>query len=164
MNPAAPYDVAFICTANSVRSIIAEAILNRLGAGRFRAWSAGNDPAPAVEPEVLRMLQALGHDVTHLHPKPIGTLVAGDAPAFDFVITVCDRAAGEPCPAWPGHPVLANWSIADPLHGATDPVARHLALSEAYRGLYRRIELFTQLPLDRLDRLAREAGVRRIGL
>lgn len=163
MNRLAKPTVAFICTANSVRSILAEAILNRAGGGRFVAFSAGSHPAGSVQPEVLRMLQALEYDVSGLRSKSIDELTGIGATELDFVIIVCDRAAGEPCPAWPGHPVLANWSIPEPLQGVTDPVERHLALSETYRALRRRIELFVQLPLEQLDRLARQTRVRDIG-
>lgn len=157
------YNVAFICTANSVRSIIAEAVLNREGRGRFRAWSAGSSPVGAVQPEVLEMLRTTGHETEGLHSKPIRALLNGDVPPFDFVITVCDRAAGAACPAWAGQPVLANWNIPDPLPQDDDPVKRHLALAETYRALHRRIGLFVELPFEALDRLARETRVRELG-
>ena len=161
--PRAPYRVLFLCTGNSARSILAESILNREGRGRFVAQSAGSRPAGRVHPLALAMLAAHDLPVDGLRSKSWDEFACTDAPAPDFVITVCDAAAGEACPAWPGRPVTAHWSVPDPAAVEGDDDAKRRAFSDAMHLLLHRIRLFTSLPLDRLDRLALAARVRDIG-
>lgn len=149
-----PYNVLFLCTANSARSILAEAILNRVGAGRFVAHSAGSMPRGEVHPHAIRLLESLGHDVSGCRSKSWDEFAAPGAVAFDFIVTVCDNAAGETCPIWPGHPVQAHWGIPDPAAEAGSDSEIALAFADAYRMLTNRIELFTSLPVESLDRLA----------
>lgn len=156
------FNVLFLCTGNSARSILAEAILNHRGAGRFRAYSAGSFPTGKVNPGALELLQRLGLPTDGLRSKAWDEFAAPGAPALDFVITVCDNAAGEVCPVWPGHPVTAHWGVADPaqVEGA---VERANAFREAYGVLERRISLLTSLPLSSLDKLSLVQQVRDIG-
>ncbi len=158
-----PYNVLFLCTGNSARSIIAEAILNKAGAGRFRAYSAGSQPKGKVHPETLRLLQGLGYDISALRSKSWGEFAKPGAPALDFVFTVCDNAAGESCPVWPGQPMTAHWGIPDPAEatGAAAEVA--LAFKDAYRMLNQRIGIFTALPLRSLDALSLQTKLDAIG-
>lgn len=145
------YDVLLVCSGNSARSIMAEAILNRDGQGRFRAFSAGSRPRSRPHPEVLEMLATLGYDTAHLASKGWADFGGGGAPAMDFIITVCDEAAGEDCPAWPGHPLQAHWGIPDPLARGSTPAERRQALLEAYRRLSVRLTAFINLPIGELD-------------
>jgi arsenate reductase (thioredoxin) len=145
----APYNVLFLCTGNSARSIMAEAILNKLGAGRFRAYSAGSHPRGSVHPVALELLQSL-YDTRELRSKSWHALA--DAPQFDFILTVCDNAAAEVCPVWPGHPVTAHWCVADPAEVNGRPAVVAHAFYDAYRMLHQRIATFTSLPL-RTDQL-----------
>lgn len=158
-----PFNVLFLCTGNSARSIIAEAILNKLGGGKFRACSAGSQPKGQVHPETVRMLQGLGYDTSELRSKSWDEFAGPGAPPLDFVFTVCDNAAGEACPLWPGHPVTAHWGIPDPAAATGSPAEIGLAFKDAYRLLHRRIGVFTALPLRSLDALSLQNRLREIG-
>ncbi|MFQ6548763.1 arsenate reductase ArsC [Aestuariibius sp. 2305UL40-4] len=156
--------ILILGTGNSARSLMAEAILNRDGAGRVRAFSAGSHPAGAPHPSAIRLLKRKRHDTSALWPKG-GTAFAGaGAPPVDFVITVCDRMEGEVCPAWPGQPIRAHWGMPDPVTATGTLSERHLAFWNAYRTLELRVTAFLGLPLDRLDRHWLQAEVDRIGL
>lgn len=157
------YHVLFLCTGNSARSILAEAILNRLGAGRFQAHSAGSDPKGQVHPMALEMLRERGHDTSGLRSKSWDEFAKPGAPALDFVFTVCDNAAGEACPVWPGQPMTAHWGVEDPaaFEGPEDEQRR--VFRRAHLELQRRIELFTNLSIESLDRLSLQARLDEIG-
>jgi len=157
------YNVLFICTGNSARSILAEAILNREGQGRFRAYSAGSHPAGAVNPQALTLLNALGYDTGTLRSKSWEEFAAPGAPQMDFIFTVCDDAAGETCPVWPGHPATAHWGVPDPAkaNGTHAEIAE--AFDEAYRLLAARIGLLVALPIAKLDRVALHGHLADIG-
>lgn len=156
------YNVLFLCTANSARSIIAEAILRQRGAGRFRAHSAGSRPAAAVDPLTIAFLERHRIDTAGLRAKNWAEFAAPGAAAMDFVLTVCDKAAGETCPVWPGQPVTAHWGVDDPLAAGNDE-KKSKAIAGAYFVLNRRIELFLSLPLEKLDRLALRRELTAIG-
>ncbi len=158
-----PYHALFLCTGNSARSLLAEAILARRGAGRFRAHSAGSHPKGAVHPLALELLRARGYDTTELASKSWDEFAKPGAPPLDFVFTVCDAAAGEVCPVWPGQPMTAHWGIADPAayEGPADEQRRHF--ERAYLELERRIGLFVALPVESLDRLSLQARLDAIG-
>jgi protein-tyrosine-phosphatase len=156
------YNVLFLCTGNSARSIMAEAILNRVGQGRFRAFSAGSQPAGKVQEHVLVLLKALGYDTAGFRSKSWDEFGAPGAPEMDFVFTVCDDAAGEACPVWPGHPATAHWSIPDPAKASGSHAEVSAAYDEAYRMLSNRIAAFVSLPLDKLDRSALHHHLHRI--
>jgi arsenate reductase len=160
---AEPFNVLFLCTGNSARSIIAEAILNKGGAGKFRAYSAGSQPKGQVNPRTIELLQDLEYDTSGLRSKSWSEFAKPGAPALDFVFTVCDNAAGEACPVWPGQPMTAHWGIPDPAEatGTTAEVA--LAFKDAYRMLFQRIGIFTALPLRSLDRLSLQTKLKEIG-
>ena len=147
-----PLNVLFICTANSARSLFAEAILNELAAGRFNAYSAGMEPRDAAHPVAMELLRSKGHDVTQLHPKPLDAFRGEDAPAMDFVFTVCDRAANEECPPWPGQPVSGHWGVPDPVLATGTEAERRLAFQHAYGALRNRLAAFTELPFKQLSR------------
>lgn len=147
------YNVLFLCTGNSARSILAEAILNRQGAGHFKAHSAGSHPTGWVNPLVLEQLAQAGISTDGLRSKSWNEFAGPDAPAMDFVFTVCDRAAGESCPIWPGRPVTAQWSIPDPASMPGTEAEKHRAFTQAFLLLQNRISLFLVLPLDKLDRM-----------
>lgn len=157
------YNVLFLCTGNSARSVIAEAILNKVGTGRFRAWSAGSQPKGQVNPNTLALLRGLGFDVSGFRSKSWEEFAKPDAPKFDFIFTVCDNAAGESCPIWPGNPMTARWGVPDPAEATGTQAEIGQAFSEAYRMLQRRIDLFTALPVSSLDRLTLQARLREIG-
>lgn len=157
------YNVLFLCTGNSARSIIAEAILNKVGAGKFRAYSAGSHPKGRVHPETLRLLQSLGYDTSILRSKSWGEFAGPGAPRLDFVFTVCDNAAGEACPFWPGQPMTAHWGIPDPAEATGTPAEVALAVKDAYRMLNQRIGIFTSLPIKSLDQLTLQNKLREIG-
>ncbi|THF62549.1 arsenate reductase ArsC [Pseudothauera rhizosphaerae] len=157
------YNVLFLCTGNSARSILAEAILNREGRGRFRAWSAGSHPAGAVHPLALELLARLDHPVHGLHSKNWDEFAAAGAPEMDFVITVCDKAAGEVCPVWPGQPMTAHWGMPDPVAVEGSDSERHLAFADTYRMLRNRIGIFLSLPLASLDRFSLKSRMDAIG-
>ena len=158
-----PYNVLFLCTANSARSILAEAILNAIGEGRFRAFSAGSHPRGAVNPAALDVLRSLGHPVDGLRSKSWDEFAVPGAPQLDFVFTVCDNAAGEVCPIWPGQPVTAHWGIADPAAVEGSDAEIHAAFFDAYRQLKNRISLFTALPIASIDRLSLRHRLAEIG-
>jgi arsenate reductase len=142
----ATYNVLFICTGNSARSIMAEAILNREGKGRFRAYSAGSHPGGTVNPHAVSLLKNLDYDVGALRSKSWDEFAGPQAPEMDFVFTVCDDAAGESCPIWPGRPTTAHWGIPDPAAAAGTPAQIQLAFDDAYRMLATRIGIFVNLP------------------
>ena len=158
-----PYNVLFLCTGNSARSIMAEAILNRLGKDKFRAFSAGSDPKGAVHPGTLTLLNKLGYDTSGLRSKSWNEFAAPGAPALDFVFTVCDNAASEVCPVWPGQPMTAHWGIPDPAAVIGDDIAVARAFRNAYAALERRIELFAALPFKSLDRISLKKRLDQIG-
>jgi protein-tyrosine-phosphatase len=158
-----PYNVLFLCTGNSARSILAEAILNKSGGDRFNAFSAGSHPNGKVNPYALELLQRLGMDTAGLRSKPWDEFSAPGAPELDFVFTVCDNAAGEVCPAWPGQPMTAHWGMPDPAAVQGTDLDRASAFRETFRGLERRIQMFTALPITSLDRLSLTNKIRDIG-
>ena len=158
-----PYNVLFLCTGNSARSIIGEAILNRVGVGHFRAYSAGSQPKGQVNPDAIRLLQSLGYDTSGYRSKSWDEFAGAGEPKFDFVFTFCDNAAAEACPIWPGQPTTAHWGIADPAEATGTPAEIALAFREAYRLLNQRIGIFTALPLRSLDRLSLQRKLRDIG-
>lgn len=147
-----PYNVLFLCTGNSARSIMGEAILNRLGDGRFRAYSAGSFPTGSVNPAALDLLHDLNYATNDLWSKSWDEFAKSGAPEFDFVITVCDNAAQEICPVWPGRPMTAHWSIFDPAAVKGSEAKINLAFRRAYEMLRQRISTFVSLSIDRLDR------------
>ncbi|MCB5177374.1 arsenate reductase ArsC [Microvirga lenta] len=157
------YNVLFLCTANSARSVLAEAILNQLGEGRFRAYSAGSQPRGTVNPYAINLLRNLGHDVSALRSKSWDEFAEPGASVMDFVFTVCDSAANEACPVWPGRPATAHWGIPDPAAVTGSEAQIALAFDEAYRMLRRRIELFLALPISSIDHLALQEKLREIG-
>jgi len=148
------YNVLFLCTGNSARSIIAEAILRSVGAGRFRAFSAGSHPTGTVHPMALELLRASRMPTEGLASKSWERYAEPGAPLLDFVITVCDNAAGEVCPVWPGKPIRAHWGVPDPAAVGGSPDAMRKAFAEAGHVLGNRIRIFTSLPLNTLDRLS----------
>ena len=155
------YNVLFLCTGNSARSILAEAILNKEGAGRFRAYSAGSFPKGQVHPGSLKLLGELGYSSEGYRSKSWDEFAAEGAPPLDFIFTVCDDAAGETCPIWPGHPMTAHWGIQDP--AAADPDKQDRAFRDSYYALQRRIGLFLSLPLDSIDEMSLQTKLREIG-
>ena len=157
------FNVLFLCTGNSARSILAEAIMNKLGAGRFKAFSAGSIPKGKVHPEAIALLARLGFDTGFARSKNWDEFAGPDAPKMDFVFTVCDDAANEACPVWPGQPLSAHWGIPDPaaVEGTDSEVS--LAFSEAYRMLNTRISIFTALPLASIDRMSLQPRLDDIG-
>jgi len=161
--PDRPFNTLFLCTGNSARSIIAEAILNKLGAGNFRAYSAGSAPKGQVNPHTLTLLQGLDHDTSNLRSKSWSEFAKPGAPALDFVFTVCDNAAGETCPFWPGQPMTAHWGVPDPASATGTPAEIALAFKDAYRMLHQRIAVFAALPIRSLDQLSLLARLKRIG-
>jgi arsenate reductase len=157
------YNVLFLCTGNSARSILAEAILNRLGAVRFRAYSAGSHPKGEVHRMALEVLRERGLDTTGLRSKSWDEFAKPGAPAIDFVFTVCDNAASEACPVWSGRPMTAHWGVEDPAAFAGSADVQRQLFRRAYDELERRIELFTQLSLGSLDRQSLQARLNEIG-
>jgi arsenate reductase len=157
------YNVLFLCTGNSARSIIAEAILNKIGARNFRAFSAGSQPKGEVNPNTLTLLKGLGYDTGAFRSKSWGEFARPGAPPLDFVFTVCDNAAGETCPFWPGQPMTAHWGIPDPAAATGTPAEIAHAFADAYRMLERRISLFIALPLKALDTMTLQNKLREIG-
>jgi protein-tyrosine-phosphatase len=157
------YNVLFLCTGNSARSILAEALLDHWGKGRFRAHSAGSFPKGTVHPMALDLLRTLDLPTAGLHSKSWGEFAAPGAPHMDFIFTVCDQAAGETCPVWPGKPMTAHWGQPDPAAATGNEVERRQAFREALRVLENRIKLFISLPVDALDRLALKSKLAKIG-
>jgi protein-tyrosine-phosphatase len=157
------FNVLFLCTGNSARSILAEAILNRVGAGRFVAYSAGSHPKGQVHPYALQLLKTLNHDTGFARSKDWAEFAAPGAPKLDFVFTLCDDAAAEACPVWPGQPMTAHWGLPDPAAVAGTDAEKHLAFADTYRMLNNRISIFTSLPLASLDKLALQRRLDEIG-
>ncbi len=158
-----PLNVLFLCTGNSARSILAEAILNRLGAGKFVAYSAGSHPKGEVHAETIRLLHNLGYDTMGFRSKSWSEFAKPGAPPLDFVFTVCDDTAGETCPVWPGQPMTAHWGIPDPAKASGSAAEIALAFKEAYRMLFQRIGSFTALPIRSLGQLSLQNKLREIG-
>jgi arsenate reductase len=156
------FNVLFVCTANSARSIIAESLLRRLGAGRFNAFSAGSQPRGQVNPGAIEVLKAFDHPTDGLRSKSWSEFAAAGAPVMDFVFTVCDDAAGEACPVWPGQPMTAHWGLPDPA-GVADELERRRAFARTYRLLAHRIGIFVNLPVASLSQLALRNEVTKIG-
>lgn len=163
MSAPGPLNILFLCTGNSARSILAEAIANRLGVRRVKAWSAGSMPTGRVNPAALALLESLGYETSGYRSKSWDAFELPDAPVFDLIVTVCDNAAGETCPIWPGRPVRAHWGIADPAAMTGSPAAIAAAFAQAYRLLHEHIERLLGLPLDRLDAPALKAELDAIG-
>jgi protein-tyrosine-phosphatase len=161
-----PYNVLFLCTGNSCRSILAEAIMNREGGGKFKAYSAGSHPTGAVNPHALALLKKFNHRTDEFRSKPWDEFARDgnpDAPELDFVFTVCDDAAGEVCPYWPGQPMTAHWGLPDPARATGNDAEIGLAFADAYRMLSNRIGVFMNLPLAKLDRLSLQKRLDEIG-
>ena len=156
-------NVLFLCTGNSARSIMAECILRREGMGRFNAFSAGSQPAGQVNPHALDLLKRENHKLDDLRSKNWDEFAQPGAPEMDFVFTVCDSAAAETCPVWPGQPMTAHWGIPDPAAAEGDEAVKQLAFADAYRMLTNRISIFVNLPLSSLDRLALQKRLTQIG-
>jgi protein-tyrosine-phosphatase len=158
-----PLNVLFLCTGNSARSILAECILNRLGAGRFRAFSAGSHPAGRVNPMALSLLRSTNYDVSKLRSKSWDEFAAPGAPKLDFVFTVCDDAANETCPIWPGQPITAHWGLPDPVKAVGSDAERSFAFTDTMRMLNQRIGIFVSLPFHTLSKLSLQAKLDEIG-
>jgi arsenate reductase (thioredoxin) len=156
-------NVLFLCTHNSARSIIAECVLNRLGMGRFKGYSAGSQPSGTVHPYALDLLRHLNYDVTGLRSKSWEEFSGPDAPQLDFVFTVCDNAANEVCPVWPGQPMTAHWGLPDPSAVEGTESERRFAFADAHRMLFQRIGIFTNLPLASLDKFSLQRRLDEIG-
>ena len=157
------YNVLFLCTGNSARSVIAEAFLNKIGAGRFRAYSAGSQPKGQINPGTLKLLNGLGYDISEFRSKSWVEFAQPGAPELDFVFTVCDDAAGESCPVWPGKPMTAHWGIPDPAAATGTEAEIAQAFADAYRMLNQRIGIFVALPVTSLDRLTLGNRLKDIG-
>ncbi|WP_295807940.1 arsenate reductase ArsC [uncultured Nitratireductor sp.] len=158
-----PFNALFLCTGNSARSILAEAILNRVGAGRFMAYSAGSRPRGAVHPYAVELLEHMNHDVAFARSKDWAEFATPEAPKLDFVFTLCDSAAQEACPVWPGQPMTAHWGLPDPAAVSGTEAEKHLAFADTYRMLNNRISIFTALPFASLDRLSLQRRLDNIG-
>jgi arsenate reductase len=157
------FNVLFLCTGNSARSIMAECAMNRWGKGKFKAFSAGSHPAGAVHPMALQLLNELNYETRRLRSKSWDEFARADSPPVDFVFTVCDKVAGEMCPVWPGQPITAHWGAIDPAAFEGTDEARRRFFLRIYTELENRIKIFTSLPFDSLDRFALERRVREIG-
>lgn len=158
-----PVNVLFLCTANSARSIIAECLLNSLGGGRFRGFSAGSAPSGRVNPIAIEVLVQNGYSVSGVRSKDMDEFTRPGAPAMDFVITLCDSAAGESCPAFPGHPVRTHWSVMDPVAERGSDAERRRAFADVLGILRRRVQNFTSLPFESIDKIALKGMVHEIG-
>jgi arsenate reductase (thioredoxin) len=158
-----PYNVLFLCTGNSARSILAESILQREGIGKFKAYSAGSHPKGEVHPYARELLEQLNHPVKDLRSKGWDEFAVEGAPKLDFVFTVCDDAANEVCPIWPGQPMTAHWGLPDPAAAEGNEAERRLAFADTYRMLKNRISVFVSLPMNSLDRLALQKKLSDIG-
>ena len=157
------FNVLFLCTGNSARSIMAEAIMNREGGGRFRAFSAGSHPKGQVHPVAIKLLGLLNHDVSSLRSKSWDEFAGAGVPPMDFIFTVCDNAASEICPVWPGNPVSANWGVPDPAEATGNDAEIHVAFEDSYRMLRNRISLFVALPTSALVSSSIKAKVDEMG-
>lgn len=157
------YNVLFLCTGNSARSIIAEALLNAMGRGRFRAYSAGSRPSGALNPLVMEFLEANHIPTTGARSKSWDEFAQPGAPRMDLVVTVCDQAAGEECPFWPGQPALAHWGSPDPAAYMNDPAAARRVIRDVFHEMQQRMRLLTSLPIETLDRLSLQREARSIG-
>lgn len=157
------YNVLFLCTHNSARSVLAEAIMNRLGAGRFRGYSAGSSPKGQVNLFAIQLLERLNYDTSAIRSKSWDEFAAPGAPHMDFVFTVCDNAANETCPVWPGQPISAHWGVPDPSEVKGSEAEIAAAFADTHRMLYQRISIFTNLPIGELDQLALQRELQRIG-
>lgn len=157
------FNVLFLCTGNSARSILAEAILNRVGQGRFKAYSAGSHPKGEVHPYTIQLLKTLNYNTDFARSKNWDEFAVAGAPQMDFVFTVCDSAAAESCPVWPGQPMTAHWGIHDPAAAEGTEAERHLAFDDAYRMLNNRISIFVSLPMSSIDKLALQKRLDQIG-
>jgi arsenate reductase len=157
------FNVLFLCTHNSARSVIAEAVMNELGKGRFKAYSAGSMPSGRVNPYAIDMLSKLGYDVSGVRSKSWDEFAGPDAPKMDFVFTVCDDAANETCPYWPGQPMTAHWGLPDPSRTEGSEAEIRAAFADTHRMLYQRIGIFKNLPLAALDSLSLKAKLDQIG-
>ena len=158
-----PLNILFLCTGNSARSIMAECIINREGMGKFRGYSAGSEPKGEVNPHALNLLQTLNYDVSQLRSKSWEEFAGPDAPKLDFVFTVCDNAANEVCPIWPGHPMTAHWGLPDPAAVEGTDAEKAFAFDDTYRMLFQRISIFVNLPLDSLNMLSLQEHLDEIG-
>ena len=159
----APFNVLFLCTGNSARSIMAEAVLNRAGQGKFRAFSAGSHPKGKVHPYAIELLQRLHYDVSALRSKNWTEFAESGAPKLDFVFTVCDNAAAESCPVWPGQPMTAHWGVPDPVEATGTEAEIRLAFADTLRMLTNRINIFISLPIRSLSQLALQKQLDAIG-
>ncbi|HEY6434124.1 MAG TPA: arsenate reductase ArsC [Acetobacteraceae bacterium] len=157
------YNVLFLCTGNSARSILAEALMNRWGQGKFRAFSAGSHPTGAVNPYALALLQRVAISVNRARSKSWDEFAVPKAPQMDFIFTVCDNAAGEACPYWPGHPMTAHWGVPDPASIEGTPAEKEKAFWSAFRTLEARIKLFAALPIGKLDGMSLRQQLTQIG-
>jgi arsenate reductase len=162
-DPTRPYNVLFLCTGNSARSILSEALLNKRGQGKFRAFSAGSHPTGRVNPHALELLGKLGYSTDGLRSKNWDEFAAPGAPPLDFVFTVCDNAAGEVCPVWPGQPITAHWGIPDPAAVEGSDEQKRKAFNDAFLILERRISLFLSLPIRSLEQLVLQERLSEIG-
>ena len=160
---AQPFNVLFLCTGNSARSILAESILRKDGAGRFNAFSVGSPPKGEVNPMALSVLEEFGYPTEGMRSKPWDEFATPEAPVMDFVFTVCDQAAGESCPAWPGQPMTGHWGIEDPAAVAGSEMWRRAAFERALSYLRNRILAFTALPVESIERTSLTAKLREIG-
>jgi len=163
MSDSKVFKVLFLCAGNSARSILAECILNRLGQGRFQGYSAGSQLKRNVHPYTIDLLKRLNYPTDGLRPKSWDEFAGPDAPSFDFVFTVCDKASNEVCPVWPGQPFSAHWGVPDPVEATGKEAEMRLAFSEAYRMLENRISIFVSLPIRSLDRLSLQKRLDEIG-
>jgi arsenate reductase (thioredoxin) len=163
VQPERTFNVLFLCTGNSARSIMAEAILNREGKGRFKAYSAGSQPRGTVNPYAIRLLQKLNYTTDFAQSKSWDEFASADAPVMDFVFTVCDSAAAETCPIWPGQPMTAHWGVPDPAAVEGSDAEKAIAFADAYRMLNSRISIFVNLPIASLDRLSLQNRLDSIG-
>lgn len=157
------YNLLFLCTHNSARSVIAECVMNRLGAGKFKAYSAGSQPSGRIHPFALELLERLNYDTHGLRSKSWEEFAQPGAPRLDFVFTVCDDAANEVCPFWPGQPMSAHWGMPDPSRAEGTEPERRYAFADTHRMLYQRIGIFTNLPLASLDKLSLQRRLDDIG-
>ena len=158
-----PYNILVLCTGDSARSIMGEALFNTMGGGRFQAYSAGSHPSGKVNPFAIEQVRALGYSVEGLRSKSWDEFAQPGAPEMDFVVTVCDKAAGEMCPLWPGQPVTAHWGFPDPVAVEGTDEEKRAAFAQTLRQIQRRVQLFLSLPLETLDRMAIESRMRAIG-